>query len=162
MKSIQAEIDEIKEQLQNREDTDPAYMHDDLKEVRHWVMYTHLRVEQTIQIILGHHIFQLEFKEDNLVKIVDNFKKVNPIFDNMEFYAKVKAVEKLELLPKKMISAIMKVNDHRKVFSHPATYGNVISEYRDENKQLQTLRELLSVLEMLDQYIHDNKLFITK
>jgi len=160
--TIQNQIKEIKEKLQNREDGDPAYLDDDLKELRHWVMYTHLRVEQTLQIILGHNIFKLDLKEKNLVKIVENFRKLMPIFDNMEFYSKVKAIQKLNLLPKEMIPLILKINDYRKYFSHPATYGETINEYKDEQKKLQILRDLLSALEQLDEYILKNNLVISK
>jgi len=160
MNSIQTQIKEIKEKLQDREDTDPAYLPDDIKDLRHFVMYTHLRVEQTIQIILGHNIINLEFKEENLVKIVESFKKIIPIFDNMEFYPKIKAIQKLGLLPETLIPLILKVNDHRKYFSHPATYGDIISEYRNEEKQLQTLKELYEVLEQLNNYIIEKKLYI--
>jgi hypothetical protein len=160
MSDLQKRIKEIKEDLQNREDTDPAYLSEDMKELRHWVMYTHLRVEQTLQVILGHNIFKLEFKKENLVQIIDNFKKVYPIFDNMEFYPKVKVIQTLNLLPKDLISLILKVNDHRKYFSHPATYVDIINEYKNEEKQLQTLIELQQVLNELDKYVFDNKLFI--
>lgn len=162
MSTIQVQIDQIKEKLQNREDTDPAYLQEDLKDLRHWVMYTHLRVEQTLQIILGHNLFRLDFKEKNLVKIVENFRKLMPIFDNMEFYPKVKAIQKLSLLPENMISLILRVNDYRKYFSHPATYGEIINEYKDEQKQLQILKDLQSVLEQLDEYIIKNNLIISK
>ncbi len=162
MSSIQDQIEDIKRQLQNREDTDPGYLTEDLKELRHWVMYTHLRVEQTLQVILGHNIFRLPLKTKNLPQIVENFKRIAPIFDNMEFYPKVKAIQKLGLMPKDLVDLIMKVNDHRKYFSHPATYGDVIGEYKNPEKQLQTLKELKSALEKLDKYITDNKLYVEK
>jgi hypothetical protein len=146
--------------LQDREDTDPAFLSNDIKEIRHRIMYTHLRVEQTLQIIIANNIFRLEFKKKNAPTIVENFERIAPIFDNMEFYAKVKSIQALNLLPKKIIYLVSKVNDYRKYFSHPATYQNTIKEYKKPEIQLGILKDLVKILSELDKYIVDNKLFL--
>lgn len=160
--SIHNQIKTYHRLLQTREDTDPAFLPDELKELRHKIMYVHLRVEQTIQIILAQNIFRLEFKKKNAPIIVEHFRRITPIFDSMEFYSKIKAIQALNLLPKELVKLILKVNDHRKYFSHPAVYQDKISEYKKPVKQLTTLKDLHKVSIALDKYILEHNLVLTE
>jgi len=158
--SIQKQIARYHHLLQTREDTDPAYLPAELKELRHRIMYVHLRVEQTIQVVLAQNIFRLKLKKKEAPIIVEHFKRIAPIFDNMEFYPKIKAIQALGLMSSKLINLILKINDHRKYFSHPAAYQDKINEYRKPEKQLSTLKELHKALTELDKYILENKLLL--
>jgi hypothetical protein len=159
--NIRTEIEKCCKRLQNKEDVDYNYLSTDLKELRHWIMYVHLTVELVIQGIMAYNIFKIPCKKNNARRMINNFKRVIPIFDNMEFYPKVKAIQALNLLPKDLVDLIFKINDHRKYFSHPATYGGEINKYKKPEKQLQTLKELEKVLSELDEYLIKNKLVFT-
>lgn len=157
-KDVFKEIEKYREKLQNREDVDYNYLSEDLKELRHWIMYVHLTVELVLQGIMAYHIFQIPCKKDNSELMINSFKRIIPIFDNMEFYPKVKAIQSLNLLPTKLIDLIFKINDHRKYFSHPATYSNEINKYKTPEQQLNTLKELDKVLTDLDKLLINKKL----
>lgn len=73
----------------------------------------------------------------------------------MEFHSKMKAVKKLHILPDGLDSLMWKINTYRVHFSHPVSHGGSIDKYRNEQDQLQVLRDLESALAALDIFIKD-------
>jgi hypothetical protein len=49
---IEEEIKQLKESLQTAEDVDPLFMDPELKELRHFVLFTHARIEESIGLML--------------------------------------------------------------------------------------------------------------
>lgn len=111
---------------------------------------------------MAHNIFRIDLTDANAVTIVEHYHRIAPIFENMEFYSKLKAIQSLKLLPNTLVSLASMVNDHRKYFSHPATYRNEINEYKKPEKQLETLRDLVKALEAFDKFLLDNQIVIKK
>ncbi len=46
------EINQLKQALQTAEDVDPLFMDSDLKELRHFVFFTHARMEESVGLML--------------------------------------------------------------------------------------------------------------
>lgn len=160
-KSVDEQLTLLHAELQTRENADPQHLPEDLRLLRHRIMYAHLHVEQSLQIILAYTIGS-SIKGKRAAAEETFLTNAMPVFDHMEFYPKVKAAQALDLLPRHVVSLIMKVNDHRKFFAHPATYHHVIDAYKDKKKQLQTLNDLKEAMEHLDEYMKKHRIHSLK
>lgn len=163
MTNIQEEINSLLKLIQDWEDTDPAFLQNDLKELRHKIMYVHLRIEASLEILIGDYISEafIAFLQG---KGISDFKTASytfrwdlqTLFDEMDFAKKVNIAMKIKKVDKDIKGKLFKVNDLRVIFSHPQAHQNEIQAFRNHQKYLETLKILV------DGYKTINSVFIER
>jgi len=79
-------------------------------------------------------------------KAQENLKKKRIIFNRMEFYNKVKALEDIGLFSGKLANRILTINNIRVWFAHPSAYEEKILKYKDREKIIKDLEILLKFI----------------
>src|SRR5688500_6422503 len=89
-KEINEKIEILSPGLQSAEDTDPYYMHPDLKELRIKVMYVHLRIESSLEIMIGDFLLEPfeKYKVKNEDKQLFRLYLRNTI-ESMDYFKKI-------------------------------------------------------------------------
>lgn len=150
---LEIEIQTIKAKLQNYEDTDPAYMNEKMKELRHFTLYTHLRMEESLGYLLIRN--QLEPLGSATIPketYQQAFASGTTIAMEIDFARKVELAKSCGQIDKSVGSALYQVNDLRKWFSHPAKYYKILSEFRDEqSKYKNALGQLVQAHEKMNE-----------
>src|SRR4051812_17004654 len=118
-KKILEEIKGLLSGLQSAEDTDPYYMDADLKELRNKVMYVHLRIEASLEIIIGDLLLEpfAKYKVKNENKQLFRFYLGNTI-EAMDYVKKLTVLQEAGRLQKSTTNKFHKVNYLRIRFSH--------------------------------------------
>lgn len=151
MDKLEKQIANLKARIQISEDTDTAYLVDELKELRHYVLYVHLRLESSIEILLATKLMSPIDKGSDLAERALWLYHMNTLFKEIDFARKAKVAFKLKAISKNLKSKAFQVNDIRKWFAHPKEYHNEIQELRDEQKYVNALKKLVGALEELDK-----------
>jgi hypothetical protein len=141
---LEEKISELKETLQNYEDTDPAYMNEEIKELRHFTMYTHLRMEES----LGHLLVRSQLASlapFNLPKEAYQaaFSSGTTIAIEVDYARKVNLAQSYNQIDSKVGSLMYQVNELRKYFSHPSKYYAKLAELRDNRDRYKEAMEQL-------------------
>ena len=91
---IQEEIDKLLRKIQTWEDTDPMYLAPTLKELRHKVMHVHLRMEISMEIIIGDYLVSPYSKYNPHTEDGYIFRyNLRNVIDSMDFIKKLKVLE---------------------------------------------------------------------
>ncbi|MBI3380258.1 hypothetical protein HY029_05885 [Candidatus Gottesmanbacteria bacterium] len=142
-KALKEEIHSLNEVIDRWEETDVGYLSDQLRDLRHRIMYVHLRLEASMELLIGIGL-RLEWRrKPRTLQTTLFMNKMSYLYEKMEFYNKLEVCEKMGLIVGKLKGQISKVNDHRKYFSHPASYIYEIRKYRDVTRYRDTLNELI-------------------
>ena len=118
--TLEEAIKLLNQKIQNWEDTDPAYMDENLKSLRHKVMYVHMRLEASLEYLVVRDLVGWDRKKlDGRVDartMGEIMAKMSAVFERMQFRNKVEACRRLELIIGKFAGLLLKVNDYRKHF----------------------------------------------
>lgn len=154
MNDIQNKIDVIKAKLSSQEDGDFSYMTEEVRELRHYVMYTHGALESSMDVRIGQYLIK------DIPSTITNDKerhgfywKLKILVDEMDFAKKVKVLEKYEFLPKDLISKLWAVNQIRVYFSHPSSHLEKLKSYEDEGEYLKILEKLDGAMSAMNELI---------
>lgn len=147
-KILEDEISKLKNSLQNLEDVDDGYLDDEIKELRHFIMFVHFRVERSLEVLLVRHVLGISGRFTEEQQEVS--RRMTGLFDRMEFWPKVDACASLGLIDSNVRGLIDRVNVHRKFFSHPASYQEKIMEYKERATYRDTLKELTDTMNKLN------------
>lgn len=127
------EINKLKMYLQNLEDTDPAYMNSDMKELNHFVTFTHMRMEES----LGHLLIRNQLQSLNGMPMpIESYRTPfatgTSIAIEVDFYRKVELATENTLINTNVQNRMHKVNNLRKWFSHPSKYYGKLDELKTD------------------------------
>lgn len=147
-------IAEIKKKLQSQEISDYHYMTDKVKELRHFVMYVHSRLETSIDVRIMEHIEKgltrpITYETERAVL----WNNLVTILDEMDFSKKVKIARKYNRISGKLEGKLLAVNDIRVYFSHPSSYTNKLIGYEDEGKYLEAMEKLEQAMDAMNDLI---------
>lgn len=149
MDPIEEEINTLKSTIASAEDTDPKYLHGQMRELRHAVLYVHMKLESFIDIAISHHLFGKYTK--NVMESAVEFLRLEPIIEDIDYTKKVMAALKVGAITEEQKSMFMRVNDYRKWFSHQKRYQAELDKiHRDRNEYKKALDILNNAL--LDMY----------
>lgn len=152
-------ISALLEKLQDYEDTDPAYMNEEMKELRHFVLYTHVRVEESLGSLIT-------------LKQIDPILKYNlPAKDVMsamvggtltlievDYYRKLEICSRWKILTPKERQLMEKVNNLRKYFSHASKFYNKLDELKtNRDKYIEALEDLVGALDITNKIFSKQK-----
>lgn len=156
MDKIEEEIEKLKEELQTQEDThNDAYLDEELKQLRHYIMFAHFSLERSLELILGVYV-KGEYQPSSALDSAKFYFRMSPILDRMEFWNKLEACEEAGLISGALKSLVATVNNHRKYFSHPASHSDKIREYSEREKYRQTLSDLKKALDAMNEHFSKN------
>lgn len=141
---IEEQIRSLKEALQDYEDTDPAYMNEEMKELRHFVMYTHLRMEESLgHLLVRNQLAPLGAMNPPKEIYQAAFSSGTSIAIEVDFARKVNLAQSYDQIDSKVGSMMFQVNELRKYFSHPSKFQGKLGELsRDKNKYKEALEQL--------------------
>lgn len=116
--TIDQEIENIKQILDDAEVTHQDYLGPDLKEIQNYVLSAHARTEKDIEILILLHL-----KEEMAGKLNKEGRwKIQPLLEALSYRAKLELIEDYYLSQedkKKLIKPLLKVNSIRIEFAHP-------------------------------------------
>lgn len=153
---LENEILSLKNTLQTYEDTDPAYMNEEMKKLRHYALYTHLRMEESIgHLLIRNQLAPLESASLSKEIYQQVFSSGTTVAIEVDFARKVELARSCGQIDKTIGSMMHEVNDLRKWFSHPSKYQERLNElnnnrtaYRNALKQLvDSHREMNKIFE---------------
>jgi hypothetical protein len=134
------EIAKLLDELQTYEDIDPAYLPEELKELRHKIMQVHLRLEASLDQLMASYSlntieeFMVTLKKYDKSRLQATRQSMQIIFDAMDFSRKVKVAKQMKKINNNVEDHLYKVNNLRLVFSHPTAYQDLIMQYKDRKK----------------------------
>ena len=141
---LENEIQTLAKTLQNHEDIDPAYMNDEMKKLRHYTLYTHSRMEES----LGHLLIKNQLAPLGSVSIPQEtyqqvFASGTTIAIEIDFARKVELARSCGQIDKVVSNALHEVNTLRKWFSHPSKYYEKLTELVRDRSNYKSKMELL-------------------
>lgn len=141
---LEEQISSLKEMLQNYEDTDPAYMNQEMKELRHFVMYTHLRMEESLgHLLVRNQLAPLSAMNPPKEIYQAAFSSGTSIAIEVDFARKVNLAQSYNQIDSQVGSMMFQVNELRKYFSHPSKYPGKLAELRgSRDKYKEALEQL--------------------
>lgn len=142
---LENEIQTIKGTLQNYEDTDPAYMNEEMKELRHYTLYTHLRMEES----LGHLLVRSQLTPLGSATVPKEtyqqvFASGTTIAIEIDFARKVELAKTCGQIDGTVGSMMYQVNNLRKWFSHPSKFQGKLDELRHDRGAYKVALEQLA------------------
>lgn len=151
---LEEEIKILKNQLQDYEDTDPAYMDQEMKELRHLVFYTHLRMEESLGHLITRNILGPLLPSDNVSTEQHQtaFRAGTASMVEVDYYCKVELAQSNGQIDDKVRILMEQVNNLRKYFSHPSKYGDRLRELKaDRTKYKEALEQLVAAHKEMNQ-----------
>lgn len=140
MADIQEEINRIKTKLSYAEDTDPQYMTEPVRELRHCVMYAHSAIESALDVRIGQYLTK-DIAGISKEEMQAFHWKLHTLTDEMDFYKKVKVLQSWDFIPD-LHGKLMAVNNIRVEFSHPSSHQDKLRSYRQDEEKLKILQVL--------------------
>lgn len=147
------EIKRIKNELLMLEEGDIFYLNKELKELRNLIIYVHFKIEKSLEMILLKNLLYTTDQSDSSYLIL--CQKMEPLLEKVNFFHKLEACFKRELITKQLYSKISTVNNHRTTFSHPANNLIKILHYREQELYLQTLKLLLNTSDDMIEHMRN-------
>lgn len=144
---LEEEILSLKNQLQYAEDVDPAYMDKEMKELRHYVMYTHLRMEESLGSLITRSILSPFLPKDNVFteEHQSAFRAGTATMIEVDYYRKVQLAQTSGQIDDRVQKLMTKVNNLRLYFSHPSKYYEKLQELKlDREKYKEALSDLVT------------------
>ncbi len=149
---IQKEIKDLENRIQSMEDTDPDYMGEPVKRLRHYSLYVHQKIEQFIGRVQTVDIIMSQSKllsQEDAVKI---YLKMEEIFNTTEYGRLLKVAEAKKILPDGFSGIAFKINDARLAFAHPRAYAGKLQEFRNPEVRLALYKDLVKAMHMINDY----------
>lgn len=141
---LEGEIQSLKDTLQNYEDTDPAYMNKEMKELRHFTLYTHLRMEESLgYLLVKNQLAPLGSTSVPRETYQQVFASGTTIAIEIDFARKVELAQSCGQIDGAIGNMMYQVNNLRKWFSHPSKYYGKLAELRDDRSKYKIALEQL-------------------
>lgn len=142
------EIQDLKELLQNYEDMDPAYMGEEMQKLRHFTMYTHLRMEESLGHLIVRNQLRPYYEPTHRVESPQEYRQAfsagTTIAIEVDFARKVNMAQDLGEIDKNVASLMFGVNEQRKWFAHPAKYQHKLQELKNNRTDYKAALEKLT------------------
>lgn len=152
---LEGEIQSLKDTLQNYEDTDPAYMNVEMKELRHFTLYTHLRMEESLgYLLVKNQLTPLGSASVPRETYQQVFASGTTIAIEIDFARKVELAQSCGQIDRAIGNMMYQVNNLRKWFSHPSKYYEKLAELKDDRSKYKTALE-----QLVDAHKEMNKIF---
>jgi len=147
--TIDEEIKQLYKSLNKLMDTLPAYIPQELKELRDMTWNIHTLLETAMESCIIYEIdegFGLNRSTIDVVKRARRLLPIEPVLNNLTFREKLRIIESHKNTKDGLIRALEKVNAYRNDFVHPK--GNELkSKFNDNSpKGKQNIRDLLRCL----------------
>lgn len=144
----QEEIEQLKQALQTAEDVDPAFMDEEMKELRHFTLFTHLRTDEAMGLMLT---------RESLKETIPPYPPFTPEQQSTiyaetvtiiegKYFNKAKDVSAKNLWEPDDEAAMLKVNALRNAFGHPSLpkyHARLIELKTNREKYKEALEELV-------------------
>ena len=144
---VESEINDLKELLQNYEDMDPAYMGEEMQKLRHFTMYTHLRMEESLGSLIVRNQLRPYYepipRTEPPREYTQAFSAGTTIAIEVDFARKVNMAQDLGEIDKDVASLMYGVNEQRKWFAHPIKYQNKLQELKNDRNGYKVALEKL-------------------
>ncbi len=149
-KKTKQKITELEKRIQTMEDRDPFYMIKDLKKLRHMVMYIHMRIEASLELLLSYYLMDWKTYKHDVLESAKFLYRFSQIYNKMEFSQKVGLCSKLGLIEDNLRGKIFAVNDYRIYFAHPKAYERDINRLKRSEKRLKVLETLVTAMDSIN------------
>lgn len=150
MSSQEEEIERLKHTLQTSEDIDPLFMDPELKELRHYILFTHARMEESVGLAIT---------RDNLKDKIPAHPPYTPEQQSMIYAGTVSLIEHksyadkvqdastrfIPLVDEQTKITLDRVNVLRNAFGHPSIpkFRDILTELKnDRSKYKEALEDL--------------------
>lgn len=156
--TIEKEIENIKNYLNEAEDIDPDYMGRELKEIQNYAIITHGHAERCMETLILKQIKnQIEKTMGEFKKAEDWYplhKKLEPLLESLSYREKLSILEdhywnksNSDELIKSLKKSLKKVNKLRNEFAHPKGMKLRNKYNYQTNKGKQNVRDLYRAFE---------------
>ena len=161
--TIDEEIKQLYESLNELEGTLPTYIPKNLKKLRDMTLSIHTLLETALESCIIYEIdegFGLNTSTLDIITRARRLLPIKPVLNNLTFRDKLRIVESYKNTKDGLIRALEKVNAYRNDFVHPK--GNELESKFDDSspKGKQNTRDLLRCLvkaiQEMDSYFKKN------
>lgn len=150
---LESKIEQLKERLEDMEDVDPLYMGPDLQYLRHKVLFTHARLELSLDYLivkgLTNHLIHKTTKLEDMF----TYRKAQKILGEISFAKKLELAKKLYQIKNPLYNKIRSVNKIRNKLSHAITNQDEIYKLKEPQKYIEVLETIVLTMDQM------NKLF---
>ncbi len=153
MDLIEEEINKLKTQISRWEDTDPLYVDDEIKTLRHMVGYVHAVAERELYRLICNYLLDWDKKKQDVAETALFYFKISPILDRFTFANRVDFCTSNKIIDKQLSEQLKSVNKIRNTFSHPTNYKMNISQFRERKTYLDTLKKLCDACDSINRNI---------
>ena len=147
---IRDEIKNLESLIDNAENTDPAFLNNWLRQLRHRVFYIHSAIENGIEILIAKDIIP-DITDPKSNEEAENLFahriKLYTLLQHLTFSRKLTFAFDRKLIPSNIKGKFQTINAIRNEFAHPDTYK--IKRYTDYKLTKDTLEKLVDGHEAL-------------
>lgn len=150
---LDQKIGELKQQLQNAEDTDPLYLGNELQYLRHQIFFVHARIEISIDLLIGRGVIRYIAHKMTLLERRATYRQMQKLFRELGFIQKLRVAKRLYQFRDypKIPNLIEKVNRLRNQFSHIAYNQDEVNQLTDKQNQIDVLETLVAALDGMNK-----------
>lgn len=142
---LETEIQTLKDVLQTYEDTDPAYMSKEMKELHHFTSFTHMRMEESLGSLVIKNMLTPVSESVSQKTYQQVLFSGTSIAVEIDFARKVDLAKTCGEIDADLGGLMHKVNDLRKWFSHPSKFNGKLDELkRDRGSYKNALSQLVN------------------
>lgn len=148
---IKNKIAELESEIDGYEDTDPAYLSESIRQLRHRIFYVHFRVERSLEILIMRAIHGSHIGKEVTEELHKQISNAWLVMEELSFYKKLRLIRKMELFNKEssLPQLIERLNKLRNEFAHPEEFS-LKKFVADAKLKLETLQLLADVMRELN------------
>lgn len=148
---FESKIKELKERLENLEDTDPFYMGNDLQYLRHKVLFVHARLEASLDYLiikgLTNHLVHKTTDLENRF----TFRKMQTILGEISFAKKIEIAKKLHQLKSPLVGMVRAVNTVRNKLSRITSHQDEVNEFKKSERYVEVMELLVGTMDGMNE-----------
>ncbi|KKP60179.1 MAG: hypothetical protein UR54_C0017G0001, partial [Candidatus Roizmanbacteria bacterium GW2011_GWA2_34_18] len=124
-----------------------------IKEIRHWIIYFHSKIESELIFSLSISLTKelKSFTEDDYKQYTISMGRLYELIDGFNFTKKIELAFAINDIDESTRKKLYKVNNFRRYFSHPSEYKKEIKKLEDNNTYLNTLKLLLDCTRIMNK-----------
>ena len=152
-KQLDLKLKELKQRLQIAEDTDPLYLADELKYLRHQAFFVHSRLEISLDLLIERGINRSIAHKITLLEKRYTFRQLQKLLRELGFIQKIRVAKKLYQFREyqKLPKLLEEVNRIRNQFSHIAQNQDEVRLLTDKQNQVKVLETLVEAMNEINR-----------
>ncbi len=156
-KQFDLKLRELKQRLQNAEDTDPLYLVDELQYLRHQAFFIHARLEISLDLLIERGINRSVAHKITLLEKRYTFRQLQKLLRELGFIQKIRVAKKLYQFHNypKLPKLLEGVNIIRNQFSHIAHNQDEVRLLADKQNQVKVLETLVEAMDGMNRLFSD-------